>query len=113
MLGEVCNFAFAVQLRLQPELPYFLRLQPDKCFYYTNSTIASLNAKHSFLSFIRNRIAIFIIFWKTLQQRVRSEKTNSISDGVPFKRSRGTRQKCVHTVSLLWLLSVTTESDKK
>jgi hypothetical protein len=32
------------------------------------------------------------------------------SDGLPFKRRR--QPECVQTVSLLWLLSVTTESDR-
>lgn len=40
-----------------------------------------------------------------------AKKQIPYSDGLPFKRRR--QPECVQTVSLLWLLSVTTESDKK
>jgi hypothetical protein len=40
-----------------------------------------------------------------------SKITNTLSYGLPFKRRRQPER--VQTVSLLWLLSVTTESDKK
>ena len=40
-----------------------------------------------------------------------AKKQKPYSDGLPFKRRR--QPECVQTVSLLWLLSVTTESDRK
>ena len=40
-----------------------------------------------------------------------AKKQIPYSDGLPFKRRR--QPECVQTVSLLWLLSVTTESDRK
>jgi hypothetical protein len=45
--------------------------------------------------------------------RAEQNKKKYHFDGLPFKRSRGTRRSAFWPLSLLWLLSVATESDKK